>query len=469
MTLIISRILNMSIAAGILILAVVLIRLLFRRLPRKLFIIAWALVMIRLVCPFTVSNTLSPVPADFFNNNTAGYSQESQSEWSESNRDTAERPSDTIQPAPADTASGSAGVRMISTLWIAGMAVVLAMAGIKTIRLKKTVKDAACHKGNVYLSPKIRSSFTLGIIRPKIFISSDVSSEQREYIIDHEKDHIAHCDHLAKLLFYFLVAVHWFNPFCHIAYHLFSEDLEMACDERTVSGRGAAYRAGYSQTLLDCGIYSSVLGTGALSFGSIGIKRRVERIMNNKKTGAVSVVAFSVVCIALVFFLMTNNAEAAGKDNPSGNNDDYVHVVIRDANGGVVESTDIYQPDALQPPVPLPDLPEYEPVSDTDSQQFGELIEIRNMVLAEGVYRSSGKLGEPIYAVCSGEVISSERDGAYGLCVTVRDEEGRIWKYGHCSKLASEKGEHVSIGDQIAYVGTTGLIEKPGVIIRIMD
>lgn len=467
MTLVFTRIVNMSIAAGVLILAVFLIRLLFRKLPRKIFVIVWALVMIRLVCPFTVLNGLSPVPADFFNKKTTGHSQESYYLQPESNMEPSGAPSGTDLPVSADPASASEGVIIISALWAAGMAVVLGMAGIKTIRLKKIVKDAENYRGNIYLSPKIRSSFTLGVIRPKIYIPSDVSSEQREYIIDHEKSHIAYSDHLAKLMFYFLTALHWFNPLCHIAYHFFSEDLEMACDERAVNGRDAAYRAGYSQTLLDCGIYSSVLSTGMLSFGNIGIKRRVERIMKSKQTKTASIVAFFVVCMALVFFLMTNNVEAAENDKSSGNNDDYVHVVIRDANGEVVESTDIYHPGAAKPPVPLPDLPEYGPVSDADGQQYSELMSIREEVLKEGVYRNSGAYGDPIYAVCEGEVIGSGQDGAYGLCVTVKDNEGRIWKYGHCYKLAVEKGGRVSFGGLISYIGTTGVIERPGVIIKI--
>ncbi|MBR6236159.1 MAG: peptidoglycan DD-metalloendopeptidase family protein, partial [Firmicutes bacterium] len=259
---------------------------------------------------------------------------------------------------------------------------------------------------------------------------------------------------------------HWFNPLCHLAYHLFSEDLEMACDERTIEPRDAEYRAKYLQTLLDCGISLLTLRFGTLSFGTVGIKRRVERIMSFKKTKGITIAFFAVVCLSLVFFLMTNNAAAAGK--PSEDHDDYVHVVIRDGNGNVVESVDVYQPDALSPPEPLPDLPDHGSVSSEDPEKYDALLKIREEILTEGVYRSSGELGDPVFAVCEGEVISSERDGGYGLCVTIKDNDGRIWKYGHCSKLTFEKGDYVSFGDLIAYVGTTGLIEKPGIIISIV-
>ena len=462
-----AKVVNMSISAGILILAVILVRFLFRKLTRKIFLIAWLLVMIRLILPVTLSNTLSPIPADFFSGRTSNTEIAVDTEWQGNVPDHTEIPADAERSGQSGRAAFDTG-KLLGAIWIAGTAAILAGAAIKTVKLRRAVKDAVNYRDNVYLSPEIKNSFVLGIVRPQIYIPSGTVSGQLQYIIDHEAEHIRRKDHLLKLLFYVILAAHWFNPLVHIAYHLFSEDLEMACDESTVSGRCAEYRANYIQTLLDCGISSSVMSFGALSFGSIGIKRRVERIMDSKKTRTVTIAVFAVVCLALVFFLMTNHAAAAQDAGHPDENIGGTYVVIRDADGNVVETYDLGG-SGLDTTVPSTDFPEYDPVSDEDREKYGDLLKIREEVLKDGVYRSSEEYGDPIYAVCEGEVISSKRDGAYGLCVTIKDDSGRIWKYGHCSKLVAEEGERVSIGDMIAYIGTTGVIEKPGVIIRIVE
>ena len=467
MSLIFAKVVNMSISAGILILAVILVRFLFRKLPRKMFLIAWMLVMIRLVCPFTISNALSPVPADFFSGNVSGTETAGETEWQGNVPDHSDIPADKERPESTEPESALDTGKLFCIIWAAGAAVILAVAAVRTGRLRKTVGDAEHYQENIFVCADIKTSFVLGILRPRIYVPSAIGEEQRSYIIDHEEEHIKYRDHLLKLLFYIILAVHWFDPLVHIAYHLFSEDLEMACDERTVEGRDSQYRADYLQTLLDCGISSSIMSFGTLSFGSIGIKRRIERIMNYKKTKSITIAVFTVVCLALVFFLMTNNAVEA-KDSIDPNEHGGTRVVIRDASGTVVESYNLGD-SGLDATVPSTDFPEYDPVSGEDREKYGGLQQIREETLKEGVYRSSEEYGDPIYAVCEGEVISSERDGGYGLCVTIRDDNGRIWKYGHCSELVAKTGDYVSFGDHIAYIGMTGLIEKPGVIIRIVQ
>ena len=469
MSLIFAKVVNMSISAGILILAVILVRLLFRKLPRKIFIIVWILVMIRLVCPLTIFNSLSPVPDDFFSGHTSNTKITGDTEWQGKWSEQSEVPAGKDDPGADAAAPAFDTFRLLSIVWAAGAAAILAGAAIKAAKLRRTVKDAVNYRDNVYLSSGIKTSFVLGVFDPKIYVPSIVGTEQRRYMIDHESEHIRHRDHLLKLLFYVILSVHWFDPLVHIAYHLFSEDLEMACDERTIEKQDAEYRANYLQTLLDCGISSSIMSFGTLSFGNVGIKRRIERIMNYKKTKTITIIVFAVVFVALVFFLMTNNATAAENAEAPEDYDDYVHMVIRDADGKIVEETYIYQPEATRPSEPLTDLPEYGSVSAEDVQQYDKLIRIRDEVLREGVSRSSGELGDPVFAVCEGEVISSDRDGAYGLCVTIKDNDGRTWKYGHCCELIAKAGDHVSFGDPIAYIGSTGLIESPGLIIRIVE
>ena len=462
MSSVLCRILNMSVFGGILILAVILLRLLFRRIPRRIFIIAWILVMIRLVCPFSIPNELSPLPEDLFAAGRADTGIEDHYVLPGSRTESIDGRSEEGQTGPADPAPASGIYKGLYVLWIAGIAAILAKACIKTVKLRRKVSNAVSYRENVYLCPDIRSSFILGFARPGIYIPSSAGSDQLRYIIDHEKQHIAGRDHVVKLLFYIIAAVHWFNPLCHIAFRLFSEDLEMACDERTIARRDAQYRANYMQTLLDCGMYSTVPGAGTLSFGSIGIKRRVERIMNNKKTGKVTIAAFAAVCAALVFFLMTGNAAAADVPEVPEDFDETKYTVIRDAGGEIVEAFNTSEPEHLEPPRKT------ENKGAHTDPQFGSLAEIREEVLRNGVFRSSAKQGDPVFAVSEGTVVSAKFESPYGHCVTVKDAEGRTWKYGHCSELIAKEGVAVKTGDLIAYAGSSGITPGPAVIIKIV-
>ena len=57
------RILNMSITAGWLILAIVVLRLLLKKAPRKMVCFLWAFVAFRLVCPYSIESPLSLLPS----------------------------------------------------------------------------------------------------------------------------------------------------------------------------------------------------------------------------------------------------------------------------------------------------------------------------------------------------------------------------------------------------------------------
>ena len=452
---ILSRLLNISISAGILILAVLLIRILFRRIPKRLFIAAWILVMLRLACPFTIPNAYSPIPADFFSGKTGeigmfqpGSPFLSEEVFSEK-KDDAEFFSALSESSENRIAEG------LEVLWISGCAILLTRAGIKTVKHKKTVRNAILQEDNFYLCSGIQSPFILGLIRPRIYIPVSADAQSRRFIIDHEKTHIRYLDHLLKFLFYLLVTVHWFNPLCHIAYGAFCEDLEMACDESLVCCDDAGYTAGYMQALLDCGAASSAFGREVLSFGSISIKRRVKRMMNYQKTKRSSAVIFILVCIALAFFFMTSRASAA---------EDYSRsVVIRDAEENIVEN--LVQEEKGQLEAPVKASPKNEPV--INSERSEQLVGIRDAALREGYYRSTAEEGTPYCAVCEGKVLRAEYESRYGYCVTVLDSEGRTWKYGHCSEIAVKEGETVSFGNLLAYTGATGFTEEPAIIISV--
>lgn len=285
MTAFLFKILHMSIYGGILILAVLLIRALFAEIPRRLMLVVWVLVIIRLMCPFSVSNSLSPVPSTFFHAEQRVEGTINAGERSDWSTEDIKLSIAQDGPVSEDTIEF---VSLLFAVWLVGMAVVLGTAEMKCARIRKSVRDAVCWRENVYLCPHIRDSFVLGLIHPRIYIPSSIGREHLDYIIDHEREHIRQKDHLLKFMFYIAMAVHWFNPLCRLAYARFSGDLEVACDERTLRRRDAKYKADYMQALLDCGSFSASLGMETLSFGRIGMKGRVERIMNERKTGKIT-------------------------------------------------------------------------------------------------------------------------------------------------------------------------------------
>lgn len=474
-----TRVLDMSIRAGILILAVILLRPLLKKVPRNLFMIVWVLVIVRLVCPLSVSNILSPVPDSFLPASIEDSAEVGSAYvpcWSVPETGQKQTAVNTETFVSSDPESKDQTTEILCAVWQAGTAVFLASTGVKAARLRRVVKGSEKTDSNVYHSSTIHDSFILGILRPRIYIPSALSKDRARYILDHEREHIAHLDHLFKLLFYAATAVHWFNPLCHIAYRMFSEDLEMACDERVIRKRDALYRADYLQTLLDCGAHSYLLAAGTLSFGGAGLKRRIERIVNYRKPKLIVSAAFALVCFSLVFFLMTNNASAAEDDSandiyidisggslPDGY-DDGLYTFISDADGKVVNIFHNGDPEQLKPGISPDDV-----VADDDENcvfRKEKLLLIREEVLNTGVFRSPARLGEPVLAVCEGKVVSSEYGSGYGYCVTVLDDEGRTWKYGFCSKLIAKEGDRIAIGDLVAYTGISGHATEPSVIIR---
>lgn len=138
--------------------------------------------------------------------------------------------------------------------------------------MRTIVKGSTSVRENVFVCSGIRQSFVLGLLRPRIYIPESLGGEQIEHVLDHEKQHIRHFDHIFKLAFYLMLIVYWFSPLCHIAYKLFSEDIEIACDERTIRRKNPPYRMKYMQAFLNCTSYEKKYKLGMLSFGDVGIK-----------------------------------------------------------------------------------------------------------------------------------------------------------------------------------------------------
>lgn len=153
------------------------------------------------------------------------------------------------------------------------------------------VRESVAIKDNILICDRISSPFVFGIIRPRIYLPSDLSEEEKAYVIAHEQAHIKHYDYILKPFGYLILSIHFFNPLCWIAFKLFTKDIELACDERVIKNYDIKDKKGYSTALLSCSIErSNILSVCPFSFGESGLKQRINSVLGYKKS------CYPVIC-----------------------------------------------------------------------------------------------------------------------------------------------------------------------------
>ena len=346
------KIIEMSISASWLIAVVIILRLFLRKAPRKIVCCLWALVALRLVCPFSVESRLSLVPevrlpivtnmannavgagdmtgvlltgnnvnlaegmADGVAEGTAG--REPSDNVNDANVSgvgaAADNAADNMTDGRTDELSGADAAAhktvnvldIASIVWIAGIGVLLVYALTAYIRIRRKILPSVNIGKNIYLCDDIDTPFILGVFRTKIFIPSKLSEGEREYVLAHENAHLERRDNLWKPLGYAILAVHWFNPLVWASYILLCRDIEIACDERVISDKDTEYKKQYATTLLNCSADRNYVTACPLAFGEVGVKQRIKAVLNYKKPSFWVVIAAVVVCVVAAVGFMTN-------------------------------------------------------------------------------------------------------------------------------------------------------------------
>lgn len=283
-----SGMLNMSMTGSIVILLVMLARLLLKRTPKIFSYALWAVVLFRLLCPVAFTAPVSVLEAF----------QPEVKEASDYTSTVSYLPGKPAQGqvlpfVPAENLSGNLPeeaepvrrsewdvMRAASWVWIAGAAAMLLYSAVQYVCLRRRLIGAVVYRGNVYLADYLDTPFVMGILRPKIYLPSNVPAEEQKYIIAHERHHIRRFDHIIKLLAYFTLCVHWFNPLVWTAFILAGKDMEMSCDEAVIKRMGSQIRADYSESLLRLATHKKIIAGMPLAFGEGDTKGRV---MNMKK------------------------------------------------------------------------------------------------------------------------------------------------------------------------------------------
>ena len=334
------KVVNMSISASWLVLAVLLLRLVLKKAPKWVSVLLWGFVAVRLICPFSIESMLSLIPS------AETVSPEIMMDWTPEistgigSVDTVINPiiTQTFAPNPATSANPlQILIPVAGILWLTGIMAMLLYTAVSYFLLRRRVATAVLLRNNIYQSENVDSPFVLGIIKPKIYLSYNMEDQDLEHVVAHERAHIRRKDHLWKPFGFVLLALHWFNPLMWLGYILLCRDIELACDEKVIKEMDNENRADYTQALVACSVNRRRIAACPLAFGEVGVKERVKSVMNYKKPAFWIILAAVITCVAVAVCFLTNPKE---ENDPNHAEDSYYLLIGADG----VESIEVSGP-----------------------------------------------------------------------------------------------------------------------------
>ena len=303
------KIINMSISASYIVLAVLLLRLLLKKAPKWIPVVLWGIVAVRLVCPFSIESVLSLMPSsevvspDIMMDRTP----EINTGIPVLNQVINPVISGSFTPNPGTSANPlQLWIPTFAVIWIIGMVALLIYTVISFAKVKRKIGTAVLLRDNIYQSENVVSPFVLGIIKPKIYLPFGMNEKDMEHVVAHEMAHIRRKDHLSKPLGFLLLTLHWFNPLMWLGYVLLCRDIELACDEKVIKELDHNARADYSEALLTCSVNRRMIAACPLAFGEVGVKNRVKSVLSYKKPAFWLLIVALVACVAVAVCFLTN-------------------------------------------------------------------------------------------------------------------------------------------------------------------
>ena len=320
---------NISITASYIILAVILVRFIFEKAPKYLICAMWGIAAVRLVCPFSIESVFSLIPA----------AQTIQTETLRYQGTVLHSPAvidivtNPIYPknlsVELGTSIGGLGdkITLFTFIWLAGVISMLLYAAASALALKKKVSTATLLESGIRQTDAIDSPFLFGMIKPVIYVPYSLAESDLEYVIAHEKAHIKRGDQLWKPLGFIILSVYWFNPLIWLAYILLCRDIEAACDEKVIADMQDEDRRLYSEALLNCSVKRPIVSACPLAFGEVSVKDRIKNVMDYKKPAFWIVAAALVLCIVLALCFLTDPY-----DGPDGKLGVSMDMAVREQN-----------------------------------------------------------------------------------------------------------------------------------------
>ena len=307
------KLVNLSISASWLILAVLVLRVVLKKAPKWVMPLLWGVVALRLVCLFSIESALSLIPSAETIPSEIVTEPREPVLYEQATLDIVTNPtlpSAAEVPVGVSRQQAQVDFNIYSVLWLAGMAALLVHALVSAGKLKRKLATAILLRDNIYESEFVDSPFVFGVVKPNIYLPMHMDEGTAAYVIAHERAHLARRDHWWKVLGYLVLALHWFNPLVWVAYILFCRDIELACDEKVVKGLDGAARADYSQALLSCAAPKRAVAACPLAFGEGNIKMRVKSALHYRKPAFwVAAAAVLAVVIVAVCFLTNPRSE----------------------------------------------------------------------------------------------------------------------------------------------------------------
>lgn len=311
------KLLNLSISASWLVLAVLVLRLVSKRSPKWMNVLLWGMVALRLMLPFSIESALSLIPsAETLSPEVVRFDPAPTIMSGVEFIDNAVNPSLSESFAAAPLASVNplyVWTYLAGWVWLIGLGAMLLYALVSYLRLRRRVSVSLCVRENIYLCDAISSPFILGVVKPRIYLPSGLDEVQRQNVLSHERAHLARRDHWWKPLGFALLAVYWFNPVLWLAYALLCRDIELACDERVIRTMDESAVKTYSAVLLACSMPRKAVITCPLAFGEVGVKERVRNALRYKKPAFWVVAASVAVCVVVAVCFLTNPERATMK------------------------------------------------------------------------------------------------------------------------------------------------------------
>ena len=303
------KIINMSISASWLVLAVLILRFVLKKAPKWINVLLWGIVAIRLICPFSFESTLSLIPSAETIPLNIGMDTTPTINSGISAINNAVNPIISQSNTPMAGASVNPlqiTIGIYEYIWIFGMIALALYTAISYWRLHRKVDTAVRYKDNIFQSENVSSPFVFGIIKPRIYLPFKMNGQDLEHVVAHEHAHIRRKDHWWKPLGFLLLTIHWFNPLMWLAYVLLCRDIELACDEKVIKELGNEQSGDYTQALVACSVNRRMIGACPLAFGEVSVKERVKSVMNYKKPAFWVIIISVIVCVGVAVCFLTN-------------------------------------------------------------------------------------------------------------------------------------------------------------------
>lgn len=303
-----TSVLEISWQAGLIALAVIAVRPLLRRAPRRAVCMLWLLVALRLLLParLTVESPVSLQQPE--SPPLQAYQELRQQEKVY----VSAPPEQRLEMAGPAAAQGFALLDQLPAIWLTGVGCMALYMALSLLRMRWRLRAAPRIQDNVYRCTDWSTPFVLGVLAPRIYVPETVSEQDFPQVLAHERCHIRRWDHVWKPLAFLLLAVNWFNPVLWAAYVLLGRDMERACDEMVLKNADAAQRAAYSRALVSCAAQPKMAAVCPLAFGEVAVKERVKNVLNYKKPALWAVILLVVAAVIIGVCLLTKPAEDKG-------------------------------------------------------------------------------------------------------------------------------------------------------------